>query len=70
VLTSARRHALFLFARGLCVPCLWLCAYCWLVAKNHSIQLQYSRAHVFRMLPVCVCVRVCGGVCMYVAGAV
>jgi len=24
---------------------------------------------LFRMLPVCVCVRVCGGVFMYVAGA-
>jgi len=35
---SARRHALFLFARGLCAPCLWLCACCWLVANNHSIQ--------------------------------
>jgi len=23
----------------LCTPCLWLCAYCWLVTKNHSIQL-------------------------------
>jgi len=70
VLTWAcSRHALLLFARGLCAPCLWLCGCCWLVAKNHSLQLQYARAHVFRMLPVCVCVRVCGGVCMYVAGA-
>ena len=33
------------------------CACCWLVAENHSIR-------VFRMLPVCVCVRVCGGVCI------
>jgi len=59
VLTSALRHALFLFARGLCAPCLWLCACCWLVAKNHSKQLQYARAHVFRMLPICVCVCEC-----------
>jgi len=30
--------------------------------------LQYARARVFRWLPVCACVRVCGGVCVYVAG--
>ena len=59
VVTSACRHALFLFAHGLCVPCLWLCACCWLVAKDHIIQLQYTRAHVSHMLPVCVCVCVC-----------
>ena len=64
----ARRHALFDFARGLCGPFLWLRTCCWLVAKNHSIQLQYARAHVFRWLPVCACVRVCGSECMYVAG--
>ena len=72
MLTLASRHALFLFASGLCAPCLWLCGFCWLVAKDHSIHsihLQHARAHVFRMLPVCVCECVCCDVCMYGAGA-
>ena len=70
VLTLARMHALLLFARGLCAPCLWLCGYYWLVAKDHSIQLQqHARAHVFRTLPVFVCVSVWCDVCMYGAGA-
>ena len=65
MLTSDRRHALFLFTRGLCALCLWLCACCWLVVKNHGIHLQYARAHVFRMfLYVCVCVCVTVYVCM------
>jgi len=64
VLTLARRHALFYFARGLCNPFLWLRACCWLVAKNHSIQLQHACAHAFRWLPVCVCA--CVWRCMYV----
>ena len=66
MLTLARRHAFFLFARGLCAPCLWLCGYCWLVAKDHSLQLHHqARA----MLPVCVCVSVYRDVCVYGAGA-
>ena len=66
----ARRHVLFFFARGpLCALCLWLCGCCWLVAKDHSIQLQHACAHVFCMLPVCVCECVFSDVCMYGAGA-
>ena len=59
MLTLARRHALFYFARGLCGHFLKLLACCFLVAKNHSVC-----ACACVSLVNCACVRVCGSTCV------
>jgi len=61
VLTLARRHALFHFARGLCGHFLKLLACCWLVAKYHSVC---ACACVSLVNCVCVCACVWWYMCM------